>query len=339
MKKLYLSAVMLLFVLATGCRTHEYYQDQAVQQARRFLLKKSPQLTFEESSYIRYNKPVILHSNIVGGTDDLTSSRILSNMNQIQIVWHVPGDDKFYVVWGACSASLRDFSPERLFVRKFYPKDRHRENALKRARAYIIGNLFSTLSVEDYNDLRFRDPEIHMSEIDVEDELMPGKGQMQFTFVWKQRTNPENMIIVIGNARKNLADFAPVSGALLPASDVTPNLREQYKNQTPQKFISPENTEAAPSPADEDKNPSPAPAAAEKEKITPAPAAQKEKITPPKADPIITNDKNLPSVEIAPETGKLLEEESKKTIKPRKKVDLPPPPVLDTENDLKEPEK
>ena len=209
----------VLTALLCGCRTPEYYQDQAVTKARKFLLKNCPQLTYTESSYVRYNKPVILHNNILGGTDSLEASSVLSDMNQIQIVWHIPGQEKFYAVWGVCSSTMQDYTPERLFVRKFNVEDTNRKNALRRAREYIIGNMFSSLSVEDYNDLRFRDPEIFYSKFELDKDYAPQKDEVQFAFVWNVKSKKDVRLVVIGNGRKNLADFKPLSGSELAFDD------------------------------------------------------------------------------------------------------------------------
>lgn len=290
--------------LLCGCRTPDYYQDQAVQKAREFLLKKSPQLSYEASSYIRYNKPVILHNNIIGGTDSLEASRILSDMNQIQIVWHVPGHDVFYSVWGACSSTMRDFTPERLFVREFHPEDTNRKNALKRARAYIIGNLFSSLSVEDYNDLRFREPEINFSKFELEKSLMPAKDEFQFAFVWTLKSNPARKVAVIGNASRTLANFKPLSGSLLPAEEVQKSLLEPYK------FITRKEQQKA-----------------EKVKKTPAPAAKKA--VPAKTVKKVAtkklSDKNIADSDFNTELDPNIAKEEKIVD------DLPAPPELETE--------
>ena len=318
MKKHFLSVLALTAILC-GCRTPEYYQDQAVQAARNFLLKKSPQLSYEESSYIRYNKPVILHNNIIGGTDSLANSRITSDMNQIQIVWHIPGQDVFYSVWGASSSTMRDFTPERIFIRKFHPEDTKYKEALKHARAYIIGNLFSTLSVEDYNDLRFREPEVNFSKFEVEKELMPAKNQLQVTFVWNLKSNPANKVAVIGNAAKNLADFKAVSGAILPAEDVKKSLLEPYKFITsPEK----EKTE-------------PAPQKTEVKKVEKAPAEKIPVLVPEKTE---VKDKKLSNKNAADSD---FDSELDKNIAKEEKIvdELPAPPELEPAENIKERDK
>ena len=250
MKKILLLA-LLSAICASGCRTPEFYQDQAVQKARTYLLKKCPQLSYEESSFIRYNKPAILHSDILGDTDSLTASTVTSDMKQIQIVWHVPGNENFYSVWGACSSTMRDFSPERIFIRKFRHADTMRIEAVKRAKAYITGHLFGTLSVEDYNDIRFREPEISFSSFELEKSLSPDDGCFQFAMIWQIKSKPGIQLVVIGNARRNLADFIPVSASELAASDILNNLKAPYKTLTPEELAETEKsspaTPAAPS--------------------------------------------------------------------------------------------
>ena len=227
MKKIYFLIVLsVLFVC--GCRTPEYYQDQAVQKARTYLLKNSPQLSFEESSYIRFNKPVILHSNIVGGVDSLTSTRIKSNINQVQIAWNIPGNTTFFTVWGVCSSTMRDFTPERIFVREFNPQDLERRIAINKSRSGVAKHLFSLLSVEDYNDLRFRDPEIYNSKFQLDEEIMPKDDFLQFAVVWTLKSNPDTQVVVIGNGKVNLEEFQVVSCSELTRADVEENLLAPY---------------------------------------------------------------------------------------------------------------
>lgn len=342
MKKIYLPFFMLALLLA-GCRTPEYYQDQAVQKAREYLLKKSPQLSFEDSSYIRFNKPSIVHTNILGGTDSLEASRITSDVNQIQIVWNIPGNDNFFAVWGVCSSTMRDFTPERIFVRKFNPQDTMRLNAVKRARAYIIGNLFSQLSVEDYNYLRFRDPEIFYSKFELEKDIMPSKGDVQTAMVWTLKSKPEAQLVVIGNCRKNLANFKPVSGSELAAADVKANLLEPYKRLTAKEIRDAKAAAAAKAAADK-KSAEPAkkaelqaPAKTAEEPVHPA---EVKKAAPAENTKILSPDE----ARIRDIENSLKKEAKNKApaaeVKDEKIVDeLPEAPVLDTENDLKEPDK
>lgn len=323
MKKIFLLFLPLLF-FSFGCRTPEYYQDQAVQKARSFLLKRNPQLTYEENSYIRFNKPVIVHSNIIGGADSLDASTITGDLNQIQIIWQVPGQEKFYSVWGVCSSGMRDYCPERIFVRKFTPLDINRQNALKRARAYIIGSLFATLSVEDYNDLRFRDPEISYSNFELEKSIMPKKDEFQFAFVWQLKSKPDTKFVVIGNGRKNLADFTPVSGSELSTADVTAKLAAPYKTLAPEDLKKAAKINAA---------------EAEKTAVKKAAEALPE---PPQSDSPQKADEKIAQVEKSLSDNNAADSalNNKKAVVDEKIIDdLPEAPELDTENDLKEPEK
>ncbi len=313
----------VLTALLCGCRTPEYYQDQAVTKARKFLFKNCPQLTYTESSYVRYNKPVILHNNILGGTDSLEASSVLSDMNQIQIVWHIPGQEKFYAVWGVCSSTMQDYTPERLFVRKFNVEDTNRKNALRRAREYIIGNMFSSLSVEDYNDLRFRDPEIFYSKFELDKDYAPQKDEVQFAFVWNVKSKKDVRLVVIGNGRKNLADFKPLSGSELAFDEVKAKLLEPYK------FITPEEMKKI---------------EAKAVKVPEKTVAETEKKVEKTAEEV----KKDAAAEKNEDVKKLLSEsvsddspvaKNKKVIDEKIIDELPEAPELDTENDLKEPEK
>ena len=320
MKKYFLFIFAVSAVLC-GCRTPEYYQDQAVNAARKFLLKKSPQLSYEESSFIRYNKPAILHNNILGGTDSLSASSITSDMNQVQIVWNIPGQDVFYSVWGACSSTMRDFTPERIFIRKFNPEDTNCKEAVKHARAYIIGNLFSTLSVEDYNDLRFRTPEVYFSKFELEKSLMPQKDEVQFAFVWALKSNPANSVAVIGNAQKNLAIFKPAAGSVLNAEEVKKSLIEPYKFIIPAKI---KKVETAPEPkADKKVQPVEETVPEAVKPAAPAPAIPAKKLS----------DKNSADSDFDKELDKNIAKEEKIVD------ELPAPPELEPAENIKERDK
>jgi hypothetical protein len=340
MKKIYF-LIAAAAVFAFGCRTPEYYQDQAVQKARAYLLKNSPQLSFEDSSYIRFNKPVIIHSNIVGGTGSLFSSRIKSDINQIQIVWNIPGNDNFFAVWGVCSATMRDFIPERIFVREFKPRDIDRLKAIGRARAYVSKNFFNLLSVEDYNDLRFREPEIYYSKFDLEDEVMPTEDDIQIAMVWTLKTKPDMQLIVIGNSKENLVKFEPVSGTELAISDVKVNLLEPYKQMTPkelrkvQAISNAASKEKKSDSETEDK-------VEEKSDEKVENKVDEQKIKTEENSKILSPDEaRIRDIENSLKKEKKSETSADKEAANDEKIvdELPEAPELDTENDLKEPEK
>ena len=60
---LFLASAMLL---SAGCRSRGYYQDQAVNEAREFLLEEMPNMPLMDQEYIKFNRPFMLASHISG---------------------------------------------------------------------------------------------------------------------------------------------------------------------------------------------------------------------------------------------------------------------------------
>ena len=55
-----LFAEMLFAAGLCGCQSVGYYQDQAVQTARSFLLEESPDIPLMEQEYIKFNRPFLM---------------------------------------------------------------------------------------------------------------------------------------------------------------------------------------------------------------------------------------------------------------------------------------
>ena len=52
-----LSVMLLSAIITNGCASAGYYQDQAVQSARAFLLEEMPEIPLMEQDYIKFNRP------------------------------------------------------------------------------------------------------------------------------------------------------------------------------------------------------------------------------------------------------------------------------------------
>ena len=59
--------VVALGIFLCGCHSDAYYQHQAVERAREFILEEQPQMPLLEQEYIKFNQPFILAEQIHGG--------------------------------------------------------------------------------------------------------------------------------------------------------------------------------------------------------------------------------------------------------------------------------
>lgn len=153
-------------VLAGGCRSDVYYQNQAVERARKFLLDEAKELTAEEKYFVIFNDPVFLTSPIIG-TPDFTHERSLEapmlndQLLQICISWKLPKRDEWYLVYGASNGRMDFWYPDRLIRKKFAISNvSDLEKATDLARTYARDNLFGLMDVAEQNFIRFHFPAV-----------------------------------------------------------------------------------------------------------------------------------------------------------------------------------
>lgn len=231
MRKISLLILASLTAFLFGCQTPEYYQEEAVIKARKYLLKHAPDLTLEESAFVKYNRPAIVHQEIFSHANSYGSAKINSDIAQIAIVWNIPGREESFMVWGAASESLFDFYPERLIRKKIVPKNLARAFAVSVAQKLILDNLYNELSVEEYNFIRYAEPEIYLTNFEfdksAEKENLNDPNLIQISFVWTLR-NATQKAIVAGEAYKNLADFQVYATGVFDNKDFEEHTIETY---------------------------------------------------------------------------------------------------------------
>ena len=112
MKKHFLMPLALLtaVIALTGCRTDGYYQDQAVHNAREFLLEEAPAMPLMEQEYIKFNRPFMLVSHING-------NNYSTGQMQICICWMTPGNPELYMVYGTSGLRMMDWKPLRMLMK------------------------------------------------------------------------------------------------------------------------------------------------------------------------------------------------------------------------------
>lgn len=144
--------------LLCGCHADIYYQNRAVERARKFLLEEATDLNWEQQEFVRYSDPVLLHSHVIGGLSVGSPSQLGSEQRQICVTWQIPGKDGLYMVFGVSSGRMANWHPERLLRRKYVTKSAPLVGVSKAAFEYARNNLFHELSVEEMNRIRFSPP-------------------------------------------------------------------------------------------------------------------------------------------------------------------------------------
>ena len=95
MKKTGSIAAALLFagisIFLVSCKSDDYYREQAVISARKYVLKNAKDLDVLQQEYIRFNKPVIMAENILGDYAKAKKSILSGETSQVCIAWVVPG--------------------------------------------------------------------------------------------------------------------------------------------------------------------------------------------------------------------------------------------------------
>jgi hypothetical protein len=212
MKKLNLLTIFLgLLALAiTGCQSDVVSRDLAVQRARTYLLENAKDLNIEQMSYVKYNNPVLLVSDILGKraiSRDIW--QLNSELKQICVTWAVPNAKKFYLVYGAANSRMSSWQPTRIICKEFDTSKYPLNDAINLARTYAISSLGKTLSAQELNLIRFSNPKVIYSKFDLtfnpdgkksDAQIAKAKQEAQkkyqFTLVWQ--LNKDKMAIFCG---------------------------------------------------------------------------------------------------------------------------------------------
>lgn len=161
---------MLLGVLGVGgCKSDQYTQEQAVESARRFLLRKSPELTLEQTYFVKFTEPVLLLSQEFFPADK-NSKSLGASPRQICPAWLIPGQDKIYLVFGVSSGRMSSWEPIRL-IRRNFNMDSYRtlDSLCRIARQFAVNNFYKELDAVQLNRIRFQLPYIYRTNF----EYMP----------------------------------------------------------------------------------------------------------------------------------------------------------------------
>ena len=142
---LFAAAALLLAV--SGCRSTAYYQEKAVDRARKYALENMP-LTVAQETHIRTSDPLLLGEPLFGPGN--VGIAVAGARNQICVTWALPDTDGEYcLVFGISTGRMMDWYPEQIIRKRFPEPDRMRLGAIRQARDYAKHNLFSDISAAE----------------------------------------------------------------------------------------------------------------------------------------------------------------------------------------------
>ena len=200
-KHFFIPLVLLTAALTfTGCRNDGYYQDQAVQSAREFLLEETPSMPLMEQEYIKFNRPFMLVSHING-------NNYSTGQMQICICWMTPDNPELYMVYGTSGLRMMDWKPLRV-IRKNFKKPQHIFLKLAARASYeLLQKQFGLLSVASANHIRFTMPGVWKCKFALNSnpesslsaaELAKAEKLPRYVLAWKITENGETFYSVYG---------------------------------------------------------------------------------------------------------------------------------------------
>lgn len=191
--------VLLLALIAAGCRSELHYQHRAVERARKYLLENCRDLSSEDINFVRFNAPLLLHSPVLGSYDEETRhEKLVSELQQICVTWMIPGKKDLYMVFGVSGARMDGWEPNRIILRDYKRYNPVTASAVSKVRKFAQDNFFDDLSVSEANHVRFSFPYLVRTKFDLnfnpdgkktpEDLkkiLKNAESMIQYSLVWK----------------------------------------------------------------------------------------------------------------------------------------------------------
>ena len=229
---LFLTGLGLILTLC-ACHTDSYYQHRAADRAREYLLARSPELSAEQVGYVKYTYPVILTSKVLSGHN--------TGIQQIIMMWEIPGSDKLYLVCGNSSARMDYWYPNRLMHKNYVLADSAFTGCVQSSRTYTITNFYRQLSNKELNFVRFTNPEVRESTIppeELRDEIAPEEAEKaQLSLLW-YLPGSDRVLIFTGLVEdpSSLAGWSRKLAALTTRSEIERYLGDVRK--TPGDFTS-----------------------------------------------------------------------------------------------------
>ena len=153
-----------------GCHTDLYYQEQAVESARKFIYKHARELSAEQFAYVRLTPPVLLTGPVLSrnAENKVKDSLAGGEKMQICVTWYMPELETDYLVFGISEPGMAYWRPLKLIRRKIGKIDSSAQSAMNKARTYAINALYQQLTAAELNVVRFTIPELVQTSFELE---------------------------------------------------------------------------------------------------------------------------------------------------------------------------
>lgn len=238
----------VLALLSAGCKSDQFYQSRAADDAREFLLEHAPELTADQVCYVRYNDPLLLVGEGVGDPNDLGPwQQSSSYIRQICVAWEIPGRDEIYMVCGFSEERMQYWSPNRLIRKKFHKSAQAQDPMLSQSREYLLHNLTDGLTTAEINLVRYTYPTLVESNFDVNfktnleenSDAVAAKKEMltknkQYSLIWELG---DRRAVFTGYSTEELSGWNILFAGILTADEVKQHTLSVVK--TPENFNTP----------------------------------------------------------------------------------------------------
>lgn len=192
-------------LLFCGCHSDQYYQNEAVGRARKFLLQNTHDLDAGQINYVRFNSPVLLHSPVLGNITDRSSPLNLAHeQHQVCVTWIIPGKKDLYMVYGVSSARMSDWYPERLIKRSYRHDVAVIPQAAAKCVAYSKVNFFAQMTPEEINLVRFTMPFLYQGKFALNFDPAGKADQAEMAALRKKAAGKKQYVLVWKLQNRNL---------------------------------------------------------------------------------------------------------------------------------------
>ena len=196
--KIFLFAAVAALLLC-GCRSNQFYHEQASERARKHLLENSRNLTSEQINHIRFNAPFILHAPVLKvGTPVEIETTVGVEKHQICFGWILPGRQDVLMVFGVSNSRMDDWYPNRIISRRFDYQNPPLVAAAKKCVSYALQNFFNEMNARELNLVRYTfpylvqssfglniNPEGDLKKKELENLQKKYSSMTEFSVVWK----------------------------------------------------------------------------------------------------------------------------------------------------------
>ena len=205
-KHTFISAVLLTLLCSVlcSCQSNGYYQHQAAESARRYLLENTPAMPLMEQEYIKFNRPFFLVSEIQGS--------YRTGQTQVCICWMTPDNPEVYMVFGVSGMRMIDWSPTRIIRKKFSQVEKSYILTAAQAADNLIQNQFDLLDTVSVNNIRFTLPGVWKCKFPLNlnpdsqltaEELAQAEQLPRYVLAWKLTKNDEVLYAVYGGTAQD----------------------------------------------------------------------------------------------------------------------------------------